>query len=63
MLRDNLLGLIRQLDPELQEIVTEVIMLERESLDMLKPRGVKEKIRDVVDKYARLGLGTDQEAP
>lgn len=57
MMRERLLKLIRQLDPEIQELVAEVIILEREHLDMLKPRGVKEKIRDAIDKYAKHGLG------
>jgi cell division protein FtsB len=59
MMKERLVGLIQQLDPEIQELVAEVILLEREHLDMLKPRGVKEKIRDAIDKYARYGLGAD----
>ena len=56
MMKEKLAKLIRQLDPELQELVAEVISLEREYLDMLKPRGIKEKIRDLIDARARLGL-------
>jgi len=63
MMRERLMELIRQLDPEIQELVAEVIILERDHLDMLKPRGVKEKIRDAIDKYAKYGLGKDEEAP
>ena len=60
MMKERLAGLIHQLDPEIQELVAEVIILERDHLDMLKPRGVKEKIRDAIDKYAKHGLGTDR---
>ena len=63
MLQEKLLTLIRQLDPEIQELVAEVIVLERDHLDMLKPRGIKEKIRDAIDKYAKYGSGKDEEVP
>lgn len=61
-MKEKLLELIRQLDPEIQELVAEVILLEREHLDMLKPHGIKEKIRDAIDKYARYGIGADGDA-
>jgi hypothetical protein len=60
MMQEKLLTLIRQLDPEVQELVSEVILLERDHLDMLRPR-VKDKIRDTIDKYARHGSGGDEE--
>lgn len=59
-MKEKLLILIRQLDPEIQAIVAEVIELERDYLDYLKPRGVKENIRDVIDKYAKYGLGEEE---
>lgn len=59
-MKNKIAELIRQLDPEIQELVGEVIMLEREYLDLLKPRGVKEDIRDVIDKYAKHGVGQDK---
>ncbi len=55
-MKEKLLELIQKLDPELQLIVAEVIETEREHLDMLKPRGVKEKIRDIIDKHATYGI-------
>ena len=60
MMQEKLLTLIRQLDPEIQELVAEVILLERDHLDMLRPR-VKERIRDAIDKYAKHGSGGDEE--
>ena len=59
-MKEKLRELILQLDPELQELVAEVILKEREYLDMMKPRGVKEEIRDAVDRIARHGLGLDR---
>jgi hypothetical protein len=61
MVKEKLMALIQQLDPEIQELVAEVILLEREHLDMLKPRGIKNKIRDSIDKYAKYGTGLDEE--
>jgi uncharacterized protein YaaR (DUF327 family) len=52
-MKEKLLELIKQLDPDLQELVAEVIEKEREYIDLLKPRGVKEDIRDLIDKHAK----------
>ena len=59
-MKDKLRELILQLDPELQELVAEVIIKEREYLDMMKPRGIKEEIRDAIDRIAKYGLGKDR---
>jgi len=56
-MKEKLLELIKQLDPELQELVAEVIEKEREFLDYLKPRGVVEEIRDLIDRHAKDDLG------
>jgi hypothetical protein len=48
----NLIKLINDLEPELIEIVTEVISKEREYSDYLRPRGVKEEIMGIIEKYA-----------
>jgi cell division protein FtsB len=56
-MKEKLIELIKQLDPELQVLVAEVIEKEREYLDYLRPRGVVEEIRDLVDKYAKEDLG------
>jgi hypothetical protein len=58
-MKNKLMELITRLDPELKMIVAEVIEKEREYLDMLKPRGVKQDIKDIIDKYARYGLGKE----
>jgi hypothetical protein len=53
MMREKLLALIKQLDPDLHELVAEVIEKEREYIDLQKPRGVKEDIRDLIEKHAK----------
>jgi len=58
-MRDRLLELIKDLDPEIKTIVAEVVALERENIDFDRPR-VKDDIREIVDKYARHGLGTNE---
>ena len=59
-MKDKLIELINKLDPELQMIVAEVVEKEREYLDMLKPRGVKQDIKDIIDKYARYGYSKEE---
>ncbi len=56
-MKEKLIELIKQLDPELQGLVAEVIEKEREYLDYLKPRGVVEDIRELIDRYAKEDLG------
>jgi cell division protein FtsB len=56
-MKEKLLVLIKKLEPELQEVVAEVIEKEREYLDFLKPRGVVEEIRDLIDRHAKEDLG------
>lgn len=54
-MREKLIELIKQLDPDLQEIVIEVIEKERDYLDYQKPKGIKDEIRDIIDRYAKFG--------
>ena len=53
-MKEKLLELIKQLDPDIQELVAEVIEKEREYIDYLRPRGIKDDIRDLIDKYSTL---------
>lgn len=52
-MKERLLELIKQLDPDLQELVAEVIEKEREYIDFLKPKGVKDDIRGLIDKHVK----------
>ena len=59
-MREALTQLIRDLDPEIQELVATIISLEREHQDMQKPRGVVQTIRDEIEKYARASLQREE---
>lgn len=59
-MREALIQLIRDLDPEIQQLVATVISLEREYQDMQKPRGVVQTIRDEIDKCARESLQREE---
>lgn len=56
-MRDKLLELMKSLDPDVRGLVIEVIEKEKEYIDYLKPKGIKEEIRDLIDKYAKHGTG------
>lgn len=56
MMRDKLLTLMDQFDPEVQAVVAEVIAKERERLDMLRPHGIMDDIEDIIDRVARYGI-------
>ena len=55
-MKEKLLELIKQLDPDLQELVAEVIEKEREYIDFLKPKGVKDDIRGLIDKHVKFPI-------
>jgi hypothetical protein len=55
MMREKLAKLIIQFDPDVREVVAEVITKERERLDMLKPHGIKDDIEHIIDRVARYG--------
>lgn len=56
MIREKLLTLMSQFDPEVQAVVAEVIAKERERLDMLSPHGIMDDIEDIIDRVARYGI-------
>lgn len=56
MMRDKLLTLMDQFEPEVQAVVAEVIAKERERLDMLRPHGIMDDIEDIIDRVARYGI-------
>lgn len=53
--QEKLVELFHELDPDIQELVAEVIRMEREQLDMKRPR-VKDQIRDQIDRIAKENL-------
>ncbi len=57
MMKEKLVTLIAQFEPEVQSVVAEVIAKERERLDLLKPHGIMDDIEDIVDRVARYEMG------
>jgi hypothetical protein len=55
-LQKQILSLFNDIDPELKEIVAEVLLIEQEFIHMEKPRGVMERIAHVLDRVARQAL-------
>ncbi len=62
MMKEKLITLIAQFEPEVQSVVAEVIAKERERLDLLRPHGIMDDIEDIIDRVARheMGKGTRQ---
>ncbi len=56
--QEKLIEMFRELDPDIQELVAEVIRMEREMLEMKKPR-IKDQIRDQIDRIAKDSLKSD----
>jgi hypothetical protein len=57
--QEKLVELFLELDPDIQELVAEVVRMEREQLDMKKPR-VKEQIRDQIDRIAKDSIKAEE---
>jgi phosphosulfolactate synthase (CoM biosynthesis protein A) len=55
MMKERLAKLITQFDQDTQVIVAEVIAKERERLDKLNPKGIKDDIEHIVDRVAKYG--------
>ena len=50
--RDILFDSLRDIDPTVRAILTEVILLEQRHIDMQRPR-VKAEIREIIDRQVR----------
>ena len=53
--RDLLADYVKGLDPAVKRVLLGTIRAESDLLDLERPRGVKEKIRDLVEEEARRG--------
>jgi len=54
MLREKILNLFRDYEPEVQEVLAQVIEAEWAKLSYERPRGIIEEIRQIIDAEARL---------
>jgi len=52
-LQKQILSLFEDIDPALKEVVTEVMLVEQEFIHMERPRGVMERIDQVLDRVAK----------
>ena len=55
-LQKQILELFSDVDPDLREVVADVLMIELELIHMGKPRGVMEKINDILEHVARISV-------
>jgi len=53
MLKDKILDLFRDCEPDVQDVLANIIDLEWANLSYDKPRGVTEQIRQIIDGEAR----------
>lgn len=52
-LQKQILSLFDDIDPELKEVVAEVLLIEQEFIHMERPHGVMKRIDEVLDRVAR----------
>ena len=52
-LQKQILSLFEDVHPALKEVVTEVMLVEQEFIHMERPRGVMERIDQVLDRVAK----------
>ena len=53
MLKDKILELFRDYEPEVQEVIARVLEKEWARLSYERPRGILEEIRQIIDAEAR----------
>jgi hypothetical protein len=51
--RDLLLEFLNEAEPDVREVLTEVLVAEQRKIDSSNPKGIKEEIRDIVDARVR----------
>lgn len=52
MLKDRLMELFKEYEPDVQYVIAEVLALEQEHISMERPR-VKQQIRQIIDRVVR----------
>ena len=53
LLQEKVLALFKDYDPQIREVIAEVLGVEQEHLSMKNPRGAVEKIKDIIDRVAK----------
>ena len=52
MLKDRLMELFKEYEPDVQDVIAEVLALEQEHISMERPR-VKQPIRQIIDRVVK----------
>jgi len=60
-MNEKMKEMIATLDPEIQELVTQVIATERRYLDMKTPVGVKQEIKTLIESHVKKAALRDEE--
>lgn len=61
-MNEKMKEMIETLDPEIRDLVTEVISVERKYMDMKQPVGVKQEIKTVLEKYVKTNAMQKEES-
>jgi hypothetical protein len=59
MLRDRIIELFKNYDPDIREVLSEVLDKEWARLSYDKPRGIIDEIRQIIDAQVRLKNNED----
>jgi len=55
-LQKQILGLFDDVEPDLKEVVAEVLLVEQEFIHMDKPHGVMKRIDQILDRVVRRAM-------
>lgn len=58
-IEEILLGYVRELEPSVKRIIIATLRAERKQLDLDRPRGVKDEIKEAIEKEARAAVAED----
>ena len=53
MIRDRVIKLFKDYEQDVQQVIAEVLRIEQEYISMKTPRGVKEDIKEIVDRVVK----------
>jgi hypothetical protein len=53
MIKDRVLKLFNDYDPEVQKVIAEVLEWEQERISMERPRGAKEAVKEIIDQTVK----------
>ena len=54
MIKQKILELLRDFDPDVQKVIAQVVEEEYRRLDTIRPRGIKDEIRKIIEQQVIL---------